>query len=490
MKILFLTPPIGAWATHGDHKAPNQFYAQLAAYVRQEQLAQVEVLDCRAMDLVYPAMLKRVEEIKPDMVVFGDLLHSTGGLAIIWHFNESARLIKQILPATLIVMGGLWYSSYAPETMEENQQIDFILIGEAELTFKDLLISLKERTGRWENIAGLVSRNLKGDVVIGPHRELIPDLNILPMPAYDLFPMDRYVGHTYWKPFTELMTSRGCPGGCHFCYEWSLYDPRSSMKDFTSWRGLSAKRINDELDLLYKTYGIKVIVFQDDAFNVNSQMVKEFCEEKLCRGNPIQWVCLGRADDWNKQKDLVPLMAKAGLFMGLVGVEVATDRELARIGKGVTLEQIKGTVDILRANNVATVGTVLIGLEEDDEERIKERLQVAEKIDPDILALDYVTPVPGSPIWRKALKNGFFDPKNINLKDWDFQHPVIPTKFLTIEEVGRLGAWCMREFYSRPERIHRIMESDYDPLVKLCVKDFMNNISKFEETSRKEKLYV
>jgi len=59
------------------------------------------------------------------------------------------------------------------------------------------------------------------------------------------------------------------------------------------------------------------------------------------------------------------------------------------------------------------------------------------------------------------------------LKDWDFQHPIIPTDFLSVEDVGRLGAWCMREYYSKPERIHRIMESDYDMRVKLCVKDFM-----------------
>ncbi len=490
MRVLFITPPIGAWATHGKHKAPNQYYAQLAAYVRQQQLADVEVLDCRALDLDYPSMMKKVKNINPDVVVMGDLLHSTGGLAVIWHFNETARLIKERLPGTTIVVGGLWYSSYAHETMEENIQIDFILVGEAELTLEDLLRSLKQERGDWQNIAGLASRDSHGRVVMGPHRGLIPDLNILPMPAYDLFPMDKYVGHTYWKPFAELMTSRGCPGGCHFCYEWSLYDPRSSTQDFTSWRGLSAKRINDELDLLHKTYGIKVIVFQDDAFNVDSNVVKEFCEEKIRRGNPIQWVCLGRADDWSKQKYLVPLMAKAGLFMGLVGVEVASDRELTRIGKGVTLEQIKDTVDILRANNVATVGTVLIGLEDDDEAKIKERLRVAEEIDPDILALDYVTPVPGSPIWRKSLKNGFFDPKKINLKEWDFQHPVIPTKYLSIEDVGRLGAWCMREFYSRPERIHRIMESNYDLLVKLCVKDFMSNINKFETASKKEKLYV
>ena len=48
----------------------------------------------------------------------------------------------------------------------------------------------------------------------------------------------------------------------------------------------------------------------------------------------------------------------------------------------------------------------------------------------------------------------------------------------------------MREFYSKPERIHRIMQSDYDELAKLCVKDFMSNIAKFEATSKGEKTYV
>ena len=75
-------------------------------------------------------------------------------------------------------------------------------------------------------------------------------------------------------------------------------------------------------------------------------------------------------------------------------------------------------------------------------------------------------------------------------KEWDFHHPVIPTRHLSIDEVGRLGAWCMREFYSKPERIYRIFESDYDELVKLCVKDFMSNIGKFEAASKGEGTYV
>lgn len=490
MKILFVTPPIGSWATHGNHKAPNQFYAQLAAYVRQKDLAEVEILDCKALELSYDQMIERIKEMNPDMVVFGDLLHSTGGLAIIWHFNESARLIKKVLPNTMIAVGGLWYSAFYQETMEQVPEIDFILIGEAELTFEDLLTRIKEQKNTFRDIPGLVSRGKNGQIYVGPHRSLIPHLDILPIPAYDLFPMDKYVGHTYWKPFAELMTSRGCPGGCHFCYEWSLYDLRSNKKDFTSWRARSAKSICDELDLLEKTYGVKVVVIQDDAFNVSADLVKSFCEEKIKRENQIKWVCLGRADDWTSQKNLIPLMAQAGLFMGLVGVEVEKDIKLKKIGKGVTLKQIKDTVDALRANNVATVGTVLIGLEDDDEATIKERLRVADEVDPDILALDYVTPVPGSPVWRQAIKNGFLKPKEINLKEWDFHHPVIPTKHLSIGDVGRLGAWCMREFYSKPERIHRIMQSDYDNLVKLCVKDFMSNIAKFEAASRREKTYV
>ena len=183
-------------------------------------------------------------------------------------------------------------------------------------------------------------------------------------------------------------------------------------------------------------------------------------------------------------------MHKSGLFMGLVGIEVESDEQLAKQGKGVTLQQIKDTVRALRDANIASVGTVLIGLEDDDEATIKRRFEVANDVDPDIMALDYVTPVPGAPLWKSAVEKKWFDPETINIRNWDFQHPVIPTIHLTVEDVGRLGSWCMREFYSKPERIHRIIDSDYDMLVKLCVKDFMNNIAKFDKASAGEESCV
>ena len=64
MKVLFITPSIGAWATHGLHRAPNQMYAQLAAYIREKNIAEPEVIDCRALDLSFSDLEKEIQKIK------------------------------------------------------------------------------------------------------------------------------------------------------------------------------------------------------------------------------------------------------------------------------------------------------------------------------------------------------------------------------------------------------------------------------------------
>jgi radical SAM superfamily enzyme YgiQ (UPF0313 family) len=324
---------------------------------------------------------------------------------------------------------------------------------------------------------------------MGPHRDLIPNLDMLTLPAYDLFPMDKYVGHTYWKPFVELFTSRGCPGGCSFCYQWSQYDPRSP-KDFVSWRSHSGKRVVDELELLNKKYGVKMVMFQDDAFNVKREMVEETCNEILKRGLDINWGILGRADDWTSQHDIIPLMKKAGVIIGLVGIEVSSDEELKRLGKGITTGQVKETIDILRKNDIMTVGTVMFGFEDDDETSIKKRFEFADWVDPDIFVPMFMTPVPGSPLWKKQIQLGNIDPKNLDLKKWDFDHPIIPTKHITKERLGELTSWCMREFFAKPGRIMRIMESNYHELAKLCIRDYMDNVSKFDDVATKGETYV
>ena len=486
MKILFVMPKVGAWATHGEHRAPNQLYAHWASYVREKGYGDVEVLDCRAFGIPTDEMVAKVKEKNPDVVVLGDTLHSYGGYAVVWYFVDSAKRIKEVLPNTKVIAGGLWFSATPLETLEAHPYIDFVVMGEEE-SFHELIEGI-DKGKVFKDIAGTASR-VDGKPVLGPHRPLLVDLDKLPLPAYDLFPMDKYVGHTHWKPFVEMVTSRGCPSACTFCYEWDQYDPRTP-NDFLTWRSKSPERVIEELELLHKKFGVKVVVIQDDNFNVNPERVKKFCDLKLAKNNPIKWVSLGRAVDWINCESILPLMKKSGLFIGVFGIEVTTPEELKRIAKGITIEQIKKTIDILRKNDIAIVADIMMGFDYDNEKIVKQRFEFTDQVDPDILWVGYVTPAPNSPMWRIGLKKGWVDPKKIDFLKWDFLHPVMPTDHLSTEDLGRLGSWCMREFFSKPGRVQRIMFSDFDELAKLCFQDVMSGVGKWEEGAVKGEKHI
>jgi len=486
MKILFVMPKVGAWATHGKHVSPNQLYAHWASFVREKGYEDLEVLDCRALEIPMDEMAAKVKDKKPDIVVIGEQLHGYGGYGVIAHFNEAARRIKQALPKTKIIFGGLWYSAMPVQTLEDNPAVDFVVMGEEE-SFYDLIEAI-DKNKNFKDVGGVTSR-INGEVVMGPHKPLLQDLDKLPLPAYDLFPMDKYVGHTHWKPFVDMVTSRGCPSACTFCYEWDQYDPRSPS-DFLKWRAKSPERVIEELELLHKKYGVKVVVIQDDNFNVDPVRVKKFCELKKEKNIPIKWVSLGRAVDWVNCEEILPLMKETGLFIGVFGIEVTTPEELKKIAKGITIDQIKKTIEILRRNDIAVVADIMMGFDYDTEAIIKQRYEFTDEVDPDILWIGYVTPAPNSPMWRISLKKNWIEPKKIDFSQWDFLHPVIPTDHLSIQELGRLGSWCMREFFSKPGRINRIMESNFDILAKLCFQDVMAGVGKWEAGATKGEVHV
>ncbi len=485
MKVLFVMPKVGAWATHGIHFAPNQLYAQWGAYIREKGYDELEVLDCTANDIPLDQLAAKVQERNPDVVLLGDMIHCSVGFGILWYFNEAASRIKKVLPNVKIIMGGLWYSSMPEHTLDNNPSVDHVVMGEEE-AFYDLIQAIDAGSST-KDIAGVAGR-VQGKAVLGPHRPLMTDLDSLPLPAYDLFPMEKYVGHTHWKPFVEMMTSRGCPSACTFCYEWDQYDPRHP-EDFLTWRAKSPERVIEEFELLHKM-GVKVVVIQDDNFNVDPDRVEKFCLLKKEKNNPIKWVSLGRAVDWVNCEKILPLMKETGLFMGVFGIEVTTPEELKRIAKGITIDQIKKTIDILRAQDVAVVADIMIGFDYDDEQIVKQRFEFTDEVDPDILWVGYVKPAPNSPMWRIGMKKGWLDTSKIDFLKWDFLHPVVPTDHLSMEDLGRLGSWCMREFFSKPGRIQRIMTSNFDQLAKLCFQDVMQGVTKWEEGAVKGETHI
>ncbi|HEY5542733.1 MAG TPA: hypothetical protein VIM04_05655, partial [Candidatus Binatia bacterium] len=231
-------------------------------------------------------------------------------------------------------------------------------------------------------------------------------------------------------------------------------------------RTRSGKLVADELELLNKTYGVKALNFMDDDFNSDRQKMLDLLDELEKRDLDIQWFFMGRARNLMRDADLIPRMRRAGCYQVLFGIEAGTDEELAHIHKSderYTIDDLKGLVQLLRNNDIATVGTYMNGFWEDDAEKIKHRYHVVDEIDPDCAVLMLLTPMPGSPIWRQALRDTRIE--TLDLENWDAIHTVMPTRHLSRKELAEISASANRDFFSRPERIDRIRNGYSSPYV-------------------------
>jgi len=484
MKLLFITPPMGNWAPWGDrHLAVNSLHSQLAAFVREQNAADLGVLDCRALGLNDDQMLEEIKRRQPDVVFFGSMIAAAGGAAQLNRFHAAMKLIKESSPSIFTVGGGLMYTAVPKQIMAENPQLDFAIVGvfgDNEYTLCELLEELEKPSPKFGEIKGLTYRK-DDELVLTPPRPLITNLDELPMPAYDLFPMDRYYGYSVIPNYNEAVTSRGCEGACHFCYEWWLVDPRSP-RDFSSHRTRSGKKVAEEMELLHRQHGVKALTFMDDDFNSDRKKMVELVEELEKKKLDMSWFCLSRAQNLIRDADLIPRLRKVGLYQVLIGIDGGTDEEIAEARKGpmkVGVKELKDLIQFLRKNDISTIGTYLNGFWDDDETKIRQRARAVDEIDPDIIMLQLLNPIPGSPIYKKAVKDNIIESKDMAL--YDLEHCVMPTKHLSRRELGELTGWAFQSFYGKPGRVERILNGYSSPYVRMKFLSFKENAAKYEK---------
>ncbi len=457
MRILFLQPPMGAWSTWGRHIPNNTNYVQLAANIREwYPHVDIKVLDCRAFDLDEKQMIASIREIDPELIYMGDALQTNGVAAMAVRFQEAARLIKETTSNIKICAGGFYYGANASNYLAELPEFDFIISGETEVSLPELTNELGKSEPDLESIKGIAFRN-NGDVRLTAYRPLLENLDDLPFPAYDLFPMDKYVGFSCVTNYAETYASRGCPNGCSFCVGWTNYDQRG-QKDWTNYRTRSGDLVAEEFSILENKHNVKFLLMMDEDFNVKRD----------------------RAPYYLRDADLLPALRQSGMVCGLFGLEAVDNKTLKAIKKGITVDQVKNTIDRFRENGIMSMVTWMMGFPDDDEKLIKERFECIDKIDPDLAALQILTPLEGIPI-TKDLYNYIVD---YDKNKWDFHHAVIRTKHLSREDLGRLAAWCNGEFYSKPGRIERILSDErYDVYPRLIAKSYVETVEAFTKAA-------
>jgi len=437
VKVLFVEPPKDYWFVMGEYLPPPYGLLQLAGYLEAKiPEADIEVVDCQAMSLDWKGLERRMDSFDPDIV-------ATSGFATCNTYVAARTLetAKKLKPETLTVAGGQHFSSTAQESLKAYPEIDVVVRGEGEETLAELTKAVGNNTS-FSGIAGISFRN-RNNIRRNPPGPLFDDLDCLPFPGYHF--VKDYV-HLYH--FTMMAgskarygiveASRGCPHRCTFCSQWKHWQG--------SYRHKSAKRIADEIEFLHKNYGSKLLWLTDDNFGFGQRM-EDLCNELIKRGfsDDISCFMQARCDDVVRNQDLLPKMSRAGINYLLLGVESQSQRNLDSFRKGTKPEDAVSAVRLLKQNGIFSQVTCIIGERKDSHESIEGLRNFINELDPDLSIFMTLTPFPGTDLYEEAKNNGWIE--NCNWADYDMVHAIMPTEFLSREQLQHELYKCYRSFF-------------------------------------------
>ncbi len=312
---------------------------------------------------------------------------------------EMARLAKRLNAACPVVLGGPHPSILTAETLKE-PSVDIVVVGEGDETAVDLVNCLEQRRGL-ESVRGIAFKH-DGIVVHNEARPFIDDLDSLPLPAWHLFDLDRYRARMNGRRVAPVLSSRGCPFKCIFCYR----GPAAGK----AFRGRSPERIVEEIELLHAKHGVGDILFVDDIFTINRQRAARICDLLIERDLPLTWRCQTRADCLNLE--LLQKMKTAKCIDVSMGVESGNEKILASIGKNITKAKIRAAFGMIRQTRVSASASFIIGLPGDTRETVQETIQFAKELNPNFAIFYAAMPYPGTELARVVEEGGGKLPKD------------------------------------------------------------------------------
>ena len=444
MKILLINPPsfntisscMPKILEEGLDFLPPLGLMYLAGYLEKHSPYQIKILDCQVEKLNYQQIKERLIQENPDIIGI------TAMTFTLIDVIKISQLIKHINPKIKVVLGGPHVNIYPIETIEI-KEIDFLILGEGEEPFKDLLDNINQIKNLYQ-IKGIVFKDKDKIINNGP-RELIKDLDSIPFPARQLLPYQKYFSVVSSQaPVTTMFTSRGCPFKCLFC------DRPHLGKIF---RARSAKNVIEEMKKCQKI-GIKEIFIYDDTFSVDKQRVLDICQGLVEKKINIAWDVRTRVDTIDEKT--LTAMKKAGCQRIHYGVEAGTQKILNILKKGITLEQIEKAFKITKKIGIQTVGYFMIGSPSEKKEDILQTIKFAKKLNPDFIHISVTTPFPATGLYylgleKKILPYDYWQEfaKNPNPK-------FIPCAWeenLTKKQLFCLLKHAYRSFYFRPNYI-------------------------------------
>ncbi len=388
----------------------------LAAYIRKHSFS-VEILDAEVLDLIPERVIDEIVRRNPRFV--GITAFTTKMTAA----NRIFTLLKEKAPYIKTIIGGHHPSAIPEETLKESN-VDFVVKGEGYKSIVDIL------SGRKDPIQTA---------------ELMKDINELPLPAWDLLPMDKYRAH-HWHTWgigqanscALIYTSLGCPFQCKFCSVSVVYGKRI-------YRKKSPERVIQDFDVLYNKYHIKHIEIIDDTFTLDRTHVEKICDLLIERKYNFNMWAFSRTDTTDPY--LMEKMKKAGINWVFMGIEAGNSKVLDSVLKKQNLEQIRNAIDIAHKAGMNVGTNYIFGLPDDSFETMQDTLDLALELNTEWSNFFIAMPYPGTEMYGKSRAEdlpqeweqyGFFAPNARTL----------PTRYVSGEDVVRFRDKAFQTFFS------------------------------------------
>ena len=362
--------------------------------------------------------------------------------------------IKELDPHMPVALTGLHISAL-PERSLRDEAADFVIQGEGLRTLPPLIDALTAKAKAFGGIPGLWWRDHE-QIMPGSMPEMWQDLDTLPMPAWDLLPMERYRAHNWHcfddvtrrQPYATLYTSLGCPYHCSFCCINALFGEHRLRS-----RGVDA--VMAEIDFLVNTYGVRNIKIMDELFAVNEKRVLELCGKIASRGYDLNFWAYARVNTVSER--MLAAMKKAGVNWIAYGFESGSKRVIEDVTKGYKLDQVLRVVEMTYAQDQHICANFIYGLPEDDYDSMQETNALMQEINAEWANIYCAMAYPGSKLYDDAVAQGLPLPASWDgFSQYSRDCLPLPTRHLTGGQVLAFRDYSFDAYYKNPRYLAMI----------------------------------
>lgn len=385
MRVLLINPPLfTSFDTKGIYPMGLGYIASMLRLSKCE----VDFFDIRLYqyEKAFVTDFLKKNQGKYDIVGIGCMV--TAYRYVKWLTHE----IKRHNPGVVIVAGGS--INTAGELLVERTDIDIVCVGEGEQVITAIVNAMRSNEG-FEDVPNLILR--RGNEIIRTRTKMPMEIDSIPYPAWDLLDMEQYTRHSFMlpteRPNITMMTERGCPFACTFCY-----------RNFgRTIRYRSTESVVNEIKTLKSLYGIEHIDFIDEIFNADINRVKELCTKMIEEDLDVTWRCIGRTD--LTDKEALQLMRAAGCKWIGYGIESGSQTMLDRMNKCQKVEDIEKSLRLSKEAGIIVTGTFIIGMPGETEDTIEETKQFFKR-NQIFNAPFFPVPYPGTELYNEVKAKG------------------------------------------------------------------------------------